>query len=146
MLPWETKPPPGQCDDGTWVKCCTDTDGRTFCLPRWYNPLNVPIFVQQLIWGEHSALPTVGNLSTGVGVLSPADPGAAYADARDKGYKGTPEQFAAEWARYQESQKGYIEKLGDQFRPQAAGFGKLLTYAAVGLGAGVAWAWYKGAK
>ena len=148
MLPWETKPPPGQCDDGFWVRCCTNTDGRTYCLPRWYNPANLAIFGTQVIGGEQSALPTVGDLTSGL--YKPPDPaadaGAAYAAAREKGYKGTPAEFAAEWARYKESQKGYLDKLGDQFRPDAKGFDKLLTYTAVGLGAGVAWAWYKGTK
>ena len=81
-----TSPPPGECDDGVFVECCTDLAGRTLCGPTGWSllvpPLAVAAQVQEWIqlWKQQE--------------LSEQE---AYALARQQGYTGSPGEFATEW-------------------------------------------------
>jgi hypothetical protein len=87
---FDRKPPPGQCDGGWLIECCTSVQGETTCRPPGWN----------LLAGKPS-----GGGAFGIGEANPAleelSPQEGYIRARELGYTGSPADFAAEWEAYQ---------------------------------------------
>ena len=99
---FETTPPPGSCDGGSVIECCTDPQGQTTCAPTvpWF----VPLAAGQAVFGKHDYEFQAAPDRVKRWVFdedTPTDPKLAYVQARGRGYAGTPEQFNAEWAEYQ---------------------------------------------
>ena len=123
---FETTPPPGHCDGGTFTECCTDAQGRTTCsstLPLWFVPgLSGVWNAAQGAFGEHGTEVRPYPFAAFFDEDTPDDPALAYVQAKGRGYTGTPEDFAEQWAKYQaeKNRPGWLDRQVDDAVDEAA--------------------------
>jgi len=97
-----TKPPPGECDGGRFIECCTDVAGRTECSATalgWAIPgVGLAVAARRQATARQWAEP-------------PRDPTEQdYLEAKAAGYAGTSAEFVEEWQR-EGVGRGYLDKL-----------------------------------
>ena len=100
-----TKPPPGECDGGRFIECCTDVAGRTECAATalgWAIPgVGLAVAARRQATARQWAEP-------------PRDPTEKdYLEAKAAGYAGTSAEFVEEWQREGIEQKEKHHKHSD---------------------------------
>jgi hypothetical protein len=96
-----TKPPPGECDGGRFVECCTDLAGRTACSATklgWFVGLGPGVALRRQRtsrqWDDPPEEPTEEH----------------FLEAKASGYTGTVDEFVRDW-QAEGIGKGFLDEL-----------------------------------